>query len=148
MAVLTRSVIIDAPVAKVFDQALDVGTLWGSSPDVALRDVTVTPDGVGTHATIWTHGFGIHFQGHIKYIEVDRPEKIVAQVEFGPEKPVWTFTFERVGPGTEMTAQGEWHINAPAVGETLETWMAKGHETFLETLLRNFKANVETSLAA
>lgn len=147
MAVLTRSITIEAPVETVFDQALDVAQLWGSSPEVALRDVVVTPDGVGTHATIWTHAFGIHFQGRIQYTEVIRPDRIVAQVEFGPEKPVWEFTFEPDGKGTKMTGQGEWHVSAPA-GGTLEGWMAKSHEGFLETLLDNFKQRVESRVAA
>lgn len=148
MAVLTRSSIIDAPVETVFDLALDVVRLWGSSPEVALRDVVTTPEGVGTSATIWTHGLGIHFQGRIEYTEVVRPERIVAQVEMGPEHPVWEFTFEPFGAGTKMTGRGEWHVQTPAVGKTLESWMARSHANFLETLLRNFKDQVEAGLAA
>lgn len=144
MAVLTRSVLIQAPIDEVFDAALDVSQFWASAPDVALRDVVKTPDGLGTSASIWTHGFGIHFQGRIQYTEVQRPSRIVAQVEFGPEKPVWEFTFEPAGDGTKMTGRGEWQISAPAIGNTLADWMAKSHESFLETLLRNFKKRVET----
>lgn len=147
MATLTRSVTINAPVKKVFDLATDVGRLWTCSPEVALRDVKLTPDGVGTSAEIWTHGLGVHFQGHIEYTEVTRPERIVAQVVFGPEKPVWVFTFEPIDGGTQMTGQGEWHVNAPAVGKALEGWMAKSHEGFLETLLGNFKALAEAEAA-
>ncbi len=145
MATLTRSITINAPVEKVFDLALDVGKFWPCSPEVALRDVELMPDGVGTKASIWTHGLGVHFEGRIEYTEVVRPERIVAQVVFGPEKPVWVFTFESVDAGTKMTGQGEWHMKAPAVGKTLEAWMAKSHEGFLETLLANFKTMVESA---
>lgn len=145
MATLTRNITINAPVDKVFDLAMDVGKFWACSPDVALRDVQLKPDGVGTSAEIWTHGLGVHFQGHIEYTEVTPPEKIVAQVVFGPEKPVWVFTFEPGDGGTNVTGQGEWHVKAPAVGKTLEGWMAKSHEGFLETLLANFKALAEAA---
>ncbi len=145
MATLTRSITINAPVKKVFDLAADLGKFWACSPEVALRDVQLKPDGVGTSAEIWTHGLGVHFQGHIEYTEVTRPQRIVAQVVFGPEKPVWVFTFEPAdGGGTNMTGQGEWHVKAPAVGKTLEGWMAKSHEGFLETLLANFKELAES----
>lgn len=147
MATLTRSVTIDAPTEKVFDLALDVGKFWTCSPEVALRDVKLTPDGVGTRAELWTHGFGVHFQGHIEYTEVTRPERIVAQVAFGPEKPVWVFTFEPADGGTQMTGQGEWHAKVPAVGKAFEEWMAKSHRSFLEALLDNFKALAEAEAA-
>ena len=143
MSTLTRSVTIDAPVEKVFDLAMDVGKLWPCSPDVAVRDVELTPDGVGTKARIWTHGLGVHFEGSIEYTEVVRPERIVAHVAFGPEKPLWVFTFEPADAGTKMTGQGQWQVKAPAVGKTLEAWMAKSHEGFLETMLGNFKELVE-----
>ncbi len=145
MAKLTRSVTINAPVEDAFDHALNLGTFWTCSPEVAVRDVELTPDGVGTHATIWTHGLGVHFQGHMEYTEVTRPERIVAQVVFGPEKPVWVFSFEPDDGGTKMTGEGEWHVSAPAVGKALEEWMAKSHTGFLETLLDNFKAQVEAA---
>jgi uncharacterized protein YndB with AHSA1/START domain len=147
MSTLTRSVTIDAPVEKVFDIALDVGRFWTCSPEVALRDVELTPDGVGTKASIWTHGLGVHVEGRIEYTEVVRPERIVARVIFGPEKPTWVFTFEPADVGTTMTGQGEWHVKAPAVGKPLEAWMAKSHEGFLETLLANFKAMAESAVA-
>jgi hypothetical protein len=55
------------------------------------------------------------------------------------------FTFEPADGGTEMTGQGEWHLNVPAVGKPIEEWMAKGHKEFLETLLGNFKDLVESA---
>ncbi|MEZ5184470.1 MAG: SRPBCC family protein [Candidatus Nanopelagicales bacterium] len=148
MAKLTRSITINAPVEKVFDLAMNIGRLWPCSPEVAVRDVELTPDGVGTKARIWTHGLGVHFEGNIEYTEVVRPERIVAQVAFGLEKPVWVFTFEPAGADTKMTGQGEWHVNAPAVGKALEQWMAKSHEGFLETMLANFKTEAESESAA
>lgn len=145
MAKLTRSVTINAPVEKVFDLAMDVGKLWICAPDVAVRDVELTPDGVGSSARIWSHFLGFHVEGGIEYTEVIHPQRIVAQVIFGPEKPLWVFTFEPADGGTQMTGQGEWHMNVPAVGRPIVEWIAKGHEEFLETLLGNFKEHVESA---
>ena len=145
MAELTRSVTINAPIEKVFDLATDVGKFWVCAPDVAVRDVELTPDGVGSSARLWSHFLGFHMEGSIEYTEVVRPERIVARVSFGVEKPLWVFTFEPVDASTTMTGQGEWHVNAPAVGRPLEDWMANSHGKFLETLLGNFKSQVESA---
>ena len=61
--------------------------------DVALADVTIEPEGVGTSARLWTHLLGFHLEGSLRITEVVRPERIVAQVDFFAEKPTWRFTF-------------------------------------------------------
>ena len=142
MATLTRSVTIDAPVESVFEYALDVRTLW-ASPEVALADVELKPDGVGTSARIWTHFLGFHLEMGLEYTDVVRPERIVAQVKSFGEKPIWTFTFEPADGGTKLTAQGEWHVAIPAVGNRMEGMMASSHKDFLETMLDNVKAGAE-----
>lgn len=84
----------------------------------------------------------------LTYTEVTRPERIIAQVAgFGPDNPTWTFTFEPVDGGTKLTAQGEWHINLPAVGGPMEGMMAKEHEGFVETMLTNVKTGVMRTAA-
>lgn len=70
MSKLTKSVTINAPVDKVFDFALDVGELWTSYPDVAVREVQLKPGGVGTSARLYSHGLGLHMEGAIEYTEV------------------------------------------------------------------------------
>lgn len=147
MATLTRSVTIDAPVEQVFDYALDIRKLW-AVPDVALADVSPTPDGAGSTARIWTHVLGFHMEMGLEYTEVVRPERIVAEVKSFGEKPVWTFTFEPVEGGTKLTAQGEWHVKVPAVGKPIEGLMVREHQDFLETMLDNVKAGVEGKTAA
>lgn len=143
MATLTRSVVIDAPVEKVYDYALDMRNLW-AVPDVALADVTLKPDGTGSTAQIWTHLLGFHLEMGLEYTEAVRPERIVAEVKSFAEKPVWTFTFEPADGGTRLTAQGEWHLHVPVVGERLEKLMAREHRDMLETMLDNVKAGVES----
>jgi uncharacterized protein YndB with AHSA1/START domain len=143
MALLTRTITVNAPVEKAFDYALDVRKLWSSVPDVALADVVVTPDGLGTTARVWSHFLGFHLEGGLEYTEVKRPERIVIEVGFFMEHPTWTFTFEPVDGGTRVTGQGEWHVSAPAVGQPLERMMVKEHEPFLESMLAALKTDVE-----
>jgi len=147
MAKLTRSVIIASPVEEVFDYALDVRKFFDWS-DTALADVVLTPDGVGSSARLWTHWLGFHMEAGLEYTEVVRPERITAEVGFALEHPTWTFTFEPVDGGTKLTAQGEWHVNVPAVGKTFEKMMVKEHVDGLELLLANIKKQLEAAAAA
>lgn len=147
MTTLTRSITIDAPLDTVFDYALDVGRLWHVK-DVALTEVDIKPDGVGTSARMYTHLLAFHVEGGIEYTEVVPGERIVAQVHFFAEKPTWTFTFAPVDGGTQVTATGEWNLKVPVVGRPIETMMVKGHEPMLEALLGNLKTEVEGIEAA
>jgi uncharacterized protein YndB with AHSA1/START domain len=147
VAKLTRSIDIEAPVEKVFDFALDIGKFWTSWPEeVAVRDVELKSDGVGTSATLFTHFLAIHMEGTMEYIEVVPNERIVAQVHFFGESPTWVFTFEPAEDGTKMTAEGEWHAKVPVVGKRLEGMMVKGHEEGLEGLLATVKSRVEAEV--
>ena len=141
-ATLTRTVGIDAPVDKVFALALDIGKFWKWT-DFALTGIDLKPDGVGSSAVLYGHVMAIHVEGLITYTEVVPNERIVAQVGFGPEHPTWTFTFEPVVDSTELTAQGEWHVNVPGIGKRMEGMLVKEHEEGLENMLRAFKTEVE-----
>ncbi len=149
MAILTRSIEIQAPVEEVFNFALDVGKFWTSWPEeVAVRDVELKPDGVGTSARLFTHFYAIHMEGTIEYTEVVPNERIGVKVHFFGEKPTWVFTFEPADGGTKLTATGEWHVKAPVVSKPIEGIIAKGHEDGLESLLANVKSQVEAKVTA
>lgn len=148
MAKLTRSIDVDAPVEKVFEFAMDVGKLWTSWPEeVAVRNVELTPDGVGSSAVLFSHFLALHMEGSVEYTDVVPNERIVADVQFTGEKPTWVFSFEPAGEGTRLTAEGEWHVKVPGLGKPLEGMLAKGHEGGLESLLATVKARVEAEAA-
>ena len=147
MATLTRSITIDAPVTTVFDFALDISRLWRWK-DVALTDVDIKPDGVGTSARMYTHLLGFHVEGGLEYTEVIPGQRIVVQVHFFAEKPTWRFTFEPADGGTKVTAEGEWIVKLPVVGAPIEAMMVKEHVPYLEAMLANLKTQVEAKTAA
>ena len=143
METLTRSVVVDAPVKTVFKTALDISKLW-KAKDIALAEVHLEPKGTGSSAQLWTHLLGFHLEGSLEYTEVVPNERIVAQVHFMVEKPRWTFTFEPADGGTKVTATGEWESSLPIVGGSVEKMMAREHVSFLDDMLADFKAQVES----
>ena len=144
-AKLTREVTINAPVEKVFDVVRDIGRFWVYFPDVAVREVKVTPEGVGSSARIYTHELGLHFEGIAEIVEVVGNQRVVVKVTFGPESPLWTFSFEPVEGGTKLAAEGEWHVDIPGVGKPIGNLIAKSHTEFLEAMLANIKADLEAT---
>lgn len=147
MATLTRSITIDAPVDTVFDVALDITRLW-KVKDVALTEVDVKPEGVGTSARLYSHFLGFHLEGVMEYTEVVPGERIVAQVHFFGEKPTWTYTFEPAEGGTKVTLEGRWDVALPVVGKPVEQLMVKEHEPFAEELLASLKTQAEALVSA
>jgi uncharacterized protein YndB with AHSA1/START domain len=149
MTKLTRSIEIESPVEKVFEFAKDVGKFWTSWPEeVAVRDVELKPDGVGSSARLFGHFLALHIEGTIQYTEVVPNERIVAEIHWFGESPKWVFTFEPADGGTKLTAVGEWHAKVPVVGKRIEGMMVKGHEKGLESLLATVKSRVEGEVTA
>lgn len=142
---LTRTIVIGVPVERAFTAALDLGKLWTYFPDVAVRDVKLTPEGVGSSVRIYSHALGLHMEGTGRIIEVVPNERIVVKAHFGPENPLWTFTFEPVESGTQLTVQGAWHVGFPRVGSAIEDRMAKSHTEFVEEMLAAIKADLEAA---
>jgi uncharacterized protein YndB with AHSA1/START domain len=147
VATLTRSITIDAPVDTVFDFALDIRQLW-KMKDVELTDVDIKPEGVGTSARLNTHLLGFRLVGGVEYTEVVPGQRIVAQVHFFAEKPTWRFTFEPADGGTRVTAEAEWDVKVPVVGEPIERMMVKEHEPYVEAMLAELKSQVEAKTPA
>jgi uncharacterized protein YndB with AHSA1/START domain len=144
MAKLTKSITINAPVEKVFDFARDVGRLWACFPEVAVRDVELKPDGVGSSARWFAHTLGIHNEGTIEFAGVVPNQRIVAKSSVGP---VFTFLFEADDGGTKLTVDAEWHLPVPLVGPPVEALIMKRSEKDGEAMLAGIKAQVEGTAA-
>ena len=147
MAKLTRSITVNAPVDRVFEHALDIRNLW-TAKDVALANVDIRPEGVGTSARLYTHFLAFHVEGGLEYTEVVPGQRIVVKAHFFEESPTWTFTFEPADGGTKVTGEGEWTVKIPVAGRPIESMMVKEHEPFLDELLANLKARVEAKAVA
>lgn len=141
MPEVTRTITINAPVEKAFDFAKDIGHLWSSWPGVEVRDVMVTPDGVGSSAHWSTGMMGIHvLGGRIEYTDVVPHRRIIARSSTGP---LFTFTFEPADVGTVLTAACAWHTDVPVIGGPIDDFLEKWTEKDLEGWLGSVKARVE-----
>lgn len=139
---------MDVPVEKAFDFASDPGRFWSTMPDILARDHVLTPEIVGSTAKLAALSehrllLGVYMEGSVEYVDVIPNKSIVATVHFAGESPTWKFTFEPVDGGTTLTAEAEWHVNLPVVGERVGAMVAKSHESMLEGWLAKVKERVE-----
>jgi uncharacterized protein YndB with AHSA1/START domain len=148
MATLTRSTTIEAPVEQVYDYALDIRNLW-VIPGIGLADIDQRPEGVGSTAKLFNHFLGLHLEMKLEILEAVRPDKIVLKITSNtPDRPLWTLVFEPLDDGTKVTMTGEWRINVPAIGGTMEDMQVRAHKGMVDGLLADLKGTVEALVAA
>jgi uncharacterized protein YndB with AHSA1/START domain len=142
MARFTRSVVIDAPVGRVFDYWKDPANwpeVWPSM--VACKVAELAPEGTGTR-----HDYkmaGVHFTGSGVFSRVVPGEEIVSQASGGIES-TFDWTFEPEGSGTKMTARVEYTIPIPVLGKLAEAFVLALNEHEAEATLANLKARLES----
>lgn len=120
---------IDAPAAKVFSLFKDPNNWRGAAPEqIMFKDVTLTPEGVGTRYT-WTAKIAcFSIDGFDVFTEFVPNERIVDRSS-SPLEGTWTYVFEPDGAGTKLTVENRvrsfWRI--PPLEKLLDWFTAKTH---------------------
>jgi uncharacterized protein YndB with AHSA1/START domain len=144
MPTITRSVLIVAPVARVFEQLTDPRHLLEIWPSLAsVANARVEPD--GKHAFDWSYRMaGVSFRGKCLTSGVDRPHRRVDRNTGGvPSTFIWTF--EGRGEDTDVTLDIDYDV--PGVLRLLAGPLLRAmNEREAETLLANLKARMETGV--
>jgi len=110
----TGTVHVDAPVEKVFDQVKDLRHFMTAMPvlgdDLAVGEVTTTPEGVGSRAEWRSRAFGIPVTATLTCEESVPNERVVIRSSTGP---VWTVTVTPDEGGTTMGLAFDYHSKMP-----------------------------------
>ncbi len=141
-----RSVHIDAPVETVFDYVKDPHHFFESFPEgdrshMALGEVTLTPEGVGSTFKMMGRMFLLFYMEWVLTREEYIPnERIVDHASAGG---VWTYTFEPAEPaGTTLSLAFGWSSKVPLVGELIDRVSWDGDRD-LDLVLANMKKAIE-----
>jgi len=141
-----RSVHIDAPVEKVFDYVKDPHHFFEAFDEewrrhMALTEVNLTPDGVGSTVRIMGRMFLLfHMEWVLTREEYVPNERIVDRASAGG---VWTYTFEPDATGTTLSMAFGWSSKVPLVGEVVDRVSWDGDRD-LDLMLANLKKAIET----
>lgn len=142
MFTLEKSVLIDAPVEKIFDFMAEPNHLLEIWP--ALLDVrNVQPLPNGGYCYEWVYKMaGVRFEGQSETTEFARNRGFAVRNESGiPSTFVWSFNPEE--GGTRVTVSVEYAIPGAALGRIAQPVIQKMNEHESETILANLKALIE-----
>lgn len=142
MESLTKSVLINAPVEKVFDYVADPTThpkFWTAISDIT--NVQNLPN--GGHSFNWKYKMGgMRFDGASEWIEYVPNQRIVSVSTKGIDSTLrWLFQPE--AGGTRMTFEVGYHIPVPLLGKFAENMLIKQNEGVVDELLVNLKSQME-----
>jgi uncharacterized membrane protein len=143
MAIVEKSIEIDAPVERVFsyleESESNVEWLPGM---MEVKEVEKTENHVGTHFR-WTYKMaGLRFQGETTVMEHVANQKIVTQTK-GGIRSTWTFTFQQQGDGTKLTIKVDYTVPVPVLGKLAEALVLKQNEREAALALSNIKERME-----
>jgi uncharacterized membrane protein len=138
MAKIKRTIIINAPVEKVFDYIADSNNLpefWPSM--VEVKDVEKDK------SFRWVYKMaGMRFEGSSEVIESIANERRVTKSTSGiPNTFMWTYQPEQ--GGTRLTLEIEYTVPIPLLGKLAEVFIVKMNEREADIMLANLKARME-----
>ncbi|MGE5141166.1 MAG: SRPBCC family protein [Rudaea sp.] len=141
MARITRTIMIHAPVEKVFAFAGDAARLvewWPSMQEV--RNVQPLPG--GGQCFDWTYRMaGIPVNGSGKHVEWIPNQLLVTENRGGiPSRFVWNF--QSLGDETRLTMQTEYKL-VGALARLAEPMVVRLNEHETDIILANLKAQME-----
>jgi uncharacterized protein YndB with AHSA1/START domain len=147
MAKIDKSIIINAPLEKVFAFMAEPGNLpeiWPSLLEV--RNVKPLPN--GGYCYDWTYKMaGIRFEGQVEWTEFVKDQRIVYHNEIGiPGTLTWTYQAEN--GGTRVSVDVEYSVPGAALSRLAEPVIHKMNEHESETILANLKVCLEAELEA
>ncbi len=142
MPKVERTIIINAPVEKVFDywaEPTNVPEFWPSM--VEVKDVQRLPNGGNSFRWVYKMA-GMRFEGTSEDTEVVANQRTVSKNKGGIESTI-TMMFQPEDGGTKLTIQTEYTVPVPLLGKLAEAFIVKQNEHETELLLANLKAKME-----
>ena len=142
MAKITRDILINAPVEKVFEYAsnpLNQPEYWPSMLEV--KDIEEQPGGGRNYNWVYKMA-GIRLNGSTETTEFVENERIVTKSSGGVES-TFTYTYKPEGEGTRLTMELEYVVPVPVIGKLAEGFILKTNEREADTVMGNLKDRLE-----
>ncbi len=142
---ITRSIVVRAPAARVFDHLADPVNLLEIWPSLLeVTNARVAAD--GGHAFEWAYRMaGVRFRGSCATLEVERPARRLDR-NAGGIPSTFSWTFRPRGEETEVALEIAYEIPA-IVGWVAGGLLRAANEREADTMLANLKTRLETGVA-
>ena len=141
MVKVERSILINAPVEKVFSYISDPNNELESIPSITdIRDVT--GEGVGRKWG-WSYKMvGFNLKGESEVTEYIPNQRLVTKSKGGIVS-TWTYTFNPENGGTRMNVVVEYTIPIPVLGKVGERMVLNRTEREADLAMTNTKESLE-----
>jgi uncharacterized membrane protein len=142
MAKIEKSIIINAPVKKVFEYfcKTELQPEWMPGM-VEVKDIKSTEEGVGSTYK-WVYKMaGKRFEGESVTEEFIPGKKVVSRSKGGINS-LWTWNFEPHNGGTKVNVIIDYTIPIPVLGKIAEAVILKQNAREAELALANMKDKV------
>lgn len=142
MAILTKTIIINAPTEKVFAYAIEPTNLpeiWPSM--VEVKDVQPSPAGGYNYGWVYKMA-GMRFEGASETTEYIPNKRTVVKSIKGIQS-TFTWTYQSDAGSTKLTVEVEYTIPVPLLGKLVEAFIVKQNEHEAGVMLANLKARME-----
>jgi uncharacterized protein YndB with AHSA1/START domain len=142
MAKLKKSILIHAPMAKVFsyvDTPTNLPEFWPSF--VEAKDVERLPNGGTTFGWVYKMA-GVRFEGRTTTTEYVVNQRLVTENKGGVSSTI-TWSFEPEDGGTKVTFDADYTVGLPVLRKLAESFLLKQNEREAEMVLANLKDRME-----
>lgn len=143
MPKIERTIIIDAPVEKVFNYVhKDPSSLLEIWPSlVEVKDVERLPNGGNRFRWVYNLA-GVRLEGTSEDIEYIPNQHVVSKTKGGVDA-TYTWTYDPEDGGTRMTEEVEYTVPIPVLGRVAEAFIIRANEREADLFLANLKDKME-----
>ncbi len=142
MAKITREILINAPVEKVFEYHSDPRNqpeYWPSMMEI--KDVEELPDGKKNYSWVYKMA-GIRLEGSTETTEYVPNERLATKTMGGVES-AFVYEYKPEGEGTRLSLEVEYTVPVPVLGKLAEAFILRLNEREADTVLGNLKDRLE-----
>lgn len=142
MAIVSKSITINAPIEKVFKYTAEQSNLPEIWPSLVENKIVERLPNGGNKTEFVYKMAGIRFEGISIDTEFIPNQRVVSKTEEGVESEI-TWEFQSEGEATKVTFSGEYTVPIPLLGKLAESFIVKQNENEAETIMANLKARME-----
>ncbi len=142
MAKITREILINAPVEKVFEyhsNPMNQPEYWPSMLEV--KDIEEQPGGGWNYNWVYKMS-GIRLHGSTETTEFVENERIATKSSGGVES-TFVYEYKPEGEGTRLTMEAEYVVPVPVLGKLAEAFILKANDREADTVMGNLKDRLE-----
>ncbi|MFC1922805.1 SRPBCC family protein [Chloroflexota bacterium] len=143
MAIVTKTININAPVEKIYSYIQVPNNLLEIWPSmIEVKDIQPLPNGGNKYGWVYKMA-GMRFEGLSEDTEIVTNQRAVSKTEGGIDSEI-TWEFQQVEEGTNVSLKAEYTVPIPLIGKLAEAAIVKLNDNEGDAILANLKARMET----